>query len=183
MTHDDLPDMYRRCFADHVLEVLTETDRIRAYRIAKPGTSAMSATIVGGPDGVTITGDVMFGDQHVLHADCKPIGWFAAKDLSRSLDYLAKKFRVGRAWDGAFARQCAEQWAEEGEEARELDAVDWDDEHDAQMYLSETFGEPIDAPRHAQSVALLRVVQETFARLYAEHVGEMERTGRPGADA
>jgi len=198
--YKDARERFTKTLSEHELSVVIDTDQIKAFWLRKPGTGNMSALIVAGPTGITISGDVSFGDQHALHCDYKPFGWFAKIGLHESYDYLATKFRIARNWDGDEAREMVEFWIEEIQNDAKpdeygdvdghatdrlaamlsafdvgdcyglldaLDQIEWSNESDVHDLCTEAFGEPVEAHEHGYtSVALLSVIQETFARLW-----------------
>lgn len=184
---------YRKNFAEHELTVVTETPEVTVVWLRKPGTGIYSAQIAFLPRGISISGDVCFHSEHAVFCDFKTLGWFSGQ---LSADYLTEKFRLRRTWNGEEARaevadwirQCRPVLLDEDDgrlDTRELENIhnlrcllrdpclDWDDPNEVYDATVE-WGEPPEATvAHPAAVAMLVVVQETFARLWAERVGRV----------
>ena len=180
-------EQFRRSFADHRLEVVIDEGPVRAYWLRRPGSSPYSVFIVAGPTGISLSGDTSYGDQHEIFAR-KPLDWFCADYGHSSEGYRAIAFQLRKRWDGEAARDIMGDWVNdlelmalpdddgiidadallEAEKAAEAldDIVDWDDEREVRDAFHDILEEVPGYDYSESAVAILCVVQETFARLY-----------------
>lgn len=170
-------------FGKHELTVLADTPKVKAFRVAQPGTGNMMFEVVSTPYGVTLFGDVCFDGTGAIGA-MKPLAWFAGE---LEADYLAGKFhltydhRPGLArehveYQIAEIRKCPDDYDLTPEEAEEIERL-WDEQvgfETAEQY-SETWAELLGddlSDWHpgwgldTHSVAVLSAAQQVFRRLF-----------------
>lgn len=166
-----------RELAEHRLEVVCDTERVKSFYLKKPGTRMMSCLITFTPEGIAIQGDLT--PEHNGSVSCMGYGveWFAGR---KSDCYLCEKF-LRKRWVQSIAqaelRDPKSYLREDAtpERLEELDDLaDGLDEHGSEWLYSEM----IDLGYDTESVPgdgydpnearVLIVIQRRFAELYAE---------------
>lgn len=102
---------------DHELTMIADTPDIKAFYMKKPGTGIFSVLLVFTPEGIGLTGDVMYGDTTGLWSARGGYGlaWFSG-DLPEG--YLCEKFLKSNHWDADRAAESC--WFEPDEDDSEL---------------------------------------------------------------
>lgn len=190
-----MPHM-RKAFETHKLDCFCDTPDVKVFDLRRPGTRNMCVQLAFTPEGIHLTGDLSLGrDQSgigtVLH---KSLGWFSG-ELSEGYlcsKFLTKQFQQEEAVENArfTADHYAEMvndptWEDEREQNKELagkwlafavalercdddaSALQCANEHYYEMDDPDAFeGLGYDYPR--ADAGWLCIIQQTFARLYAE---------------
>jgi len=84
-----LHDNIARNLSNLELSTVAETDKVKCYRLAKPGTRAYSVQITFTPEGIAIQGDLIISGYGVCSTFGYGLDWFADR---LNDDYLCEKF-------------------------------------------------------------------------------------------
>ncbi len=82
-------DQMREAMANHVLELVCQTDKITAYYLKEPGTRMGSTMLIFTPEGIAIMGDRVPTNNGTVSVFGVDLRWFAG---GLSEDYLCEKF-------------------------------------------------------------------------------------------
>jgi hypothetical protein len=176
MTIDKLEAMYLKELADHQLTVICDHEKVKCYRMGKPGTGIMSTYITSTPCGIVLQGDFTPQRNGSTSTRGYDLDWFAG---ASSTGYLAEKFLEQR-----FIKELAEaalkdasRWSDcdEEQQRRIMEMADEIGDHDIDL-MSWLYDEFVDMGFDTESIpgygyepreiAALGAIQKTFSRLY-----------------
>ena len=181
-------DQMRAAMANHVLELVAQTDKITAYYLKRPGERMGSTLLVFTPEGIAIMGDRVpkgNGSVSVFGVDLR---WFAVK---KSEDYLCEKF-LQTTW--VCDRAIAELRDPEGEWRHDqcqvtldyLDVIieDLESGERSEEWLYNELGDAFDLSEGVpgsncydpNEAGWLYAIQQRFAELYGELIATESET-------
>lgn len=169
--------------ASHRLAIVEESEHVKAYAMAKPGTGFYSVTVLECRNHLSLFGDITFNNDHgVVSTGGYGIAWFSGK---KSEDYLCSKF-LRQIWHWDHCEQSLKEIVagvnDESDDVREVakelisDAYLW--EFDAPtkfeviQELSRTSYDSGDGypgyGYHPDAAGWLCAINVRFAELYAD---------------
>ena len=102
----------REALANHVLEVLCDAERVKAFRMRRPeGGSFYLVDIVFIPTGIGIAGDITLDHNGAWSREAKDLAWFRTE---HSEDYLCSKF-LPKVWVPEICAQVIREWASDAD--------------------------------------------------------------------